>query len=134
MLGLKSRGLEEKFLLLDIAPKGVSAVFLVADAERNLTPRKIWGKYSVNKLLRDPFSRLAKAQLIVSADPAFATTLSLPVGFKRDGTQPLELPELETLLSQTLSRLFVDCRKEAARRLGKNELDKIGRASCRERV
>src|SRR6266568_1539819 len=102
MLGVTSKPLNEKFLLLDIAPKGMSGVLLAVDSERNLIPKKIWNKYPVKKLLRTRFGGVKGAQLVVSADPSLATTISLSVELKRDpALGPLELPELEDLLSQT---------------------------------
>lgn len=103
-------------------------MLLALDDEKKLTPEKPWHDFSFKGTEAHKIQNLKKRKLIVSADPALTTMVSLPIGFRRDKenvNQPLALVELETLLTQEISKVFNRERREASSRLGHDELHTI---------
>ncbi|MDP2598226.1 MAG: hypothetical protein Q8P49_00160, partial [Candidatus Liptonbacteria bacterium] len=118
----------EKFLLLELAPKGTTGVLLAVDENKKITLEKFWDEFSFKGLEAHPIQSLKKRKLIVSADPALTTTVAVPVELSRradDAAQPIIIEELETLLAQAIGKIFHTERSAASGRLGRDELDTI---------
>lgn len=119
---------KEKFLLLEIAPKRTSALLIGVDGDKNISAEKFWEDFSFAKLNSDPLKNLRKRQVIVSAHPAFVTTITCPVLLERDDgvrLQPISLVELENLFSRAMGKIFSQHRGEAGKHLSVNEMDSI---------
>jgi len=118
----------EKFLVLGLSPQRTTAALLGLDDDKKITLEKFWDDFSLKGLQAHSIQQLKKRKLIVSADPALTTTVSVPVELARraeDAANPIVLEEIETLLAQAMGRLFIAERAAAAKRLGGSDLDTI---------
>lgn len=131
----------EKFLVLEVTPAGTNALFLSVDDERNLIFEKSISGTDLRKFLHSPFRSLtqktwegeylfkrARRKVIVSADPSLATTMPIPLELTRDrqlSKDAVTLVELENLIAQAMAKIFTQCRKEASKRLGVDDLNTI---------
>jgi hypothetical protein len=130
----------EKFLVLEVAPQGANALFLSVDEDRKMTVEKIVKNVDLKKFLQSPLRRLSQKswegewlfkshrKVIVSADSSVATTMPVPLDFARDRAQwkdEVTLTELENLIAQAMAKIFTQCRSEAAKRLGVDDINTI---------
>lgn len=119
---------KEKFLILEVSGEKNSGFLLSLDEEKNLKLEKHWPDFSWTKVSRRFLRHLEKWKVVVSADPSFASTVSMPVKLEREAgmtRSPLSSIELENLLAQMSAKLFTQVRGEASRELGIDELDTI---------
>ena len=119
---------KENFLILEVSGKKSSGFLLSLDEEKNLKLEKYWPDFSWIKVSRRFLRHLEKWKVIVSADPSFASTISMPVKLEREAgmvRSPLSSIELENLLAQTSAKVFTQVRGDASRELGIDELDTI---------
>ncbi len=130
----------DKFLVLDATPQGVHGLFLSVDEEHALVIEKYAPKMDLEKYFGRPWRRATQQawegeylfkdhrKVIAVADPALATTVSIPVTLVRealDAKHAITVPELENLIAQEMAKIFNACRAEAAARLGVHELDAV---------
>lgn len=130
----------EKFLVLEVTTEGVNALFLSVDEDRNLIFEKFIKNADLKKFLRSPWRRLTQQtwegnyffkshrKVIVSADPKLATTMPIPLDLVRERARwkdELTLSELENLIAQAMAKIFTQCRNEAAKRLGIDDIHTI---------
>jgi hypothetical protein len=131
---------KEKFLILEITPAGTNGLFLSVDEERNLIFEKFVTGLNLRKFLSSPVRTVSQKtwegkyffkshrKVIVSADSSLATTVPVPLEFIRNPAEAKEeiiLPEIENLIAQSMGKIFNQCRSEAAKRMGIDELDTI---------
>jgi len=132
---------KEKFLILEIAPAGVNALFLTLGENRGIVVEKYVENASLRKFLQSPMRRVTqkswegeylfkrgRRKVIATAHPSLATTIPLPLELPRekaDAKFEITLAELENLIAQAMAKVFNQCRSEAAKRLGIHELDTI---------
>jgi hypothetical protein len=131
---------KEKFLVLDVGQEKVSSLSLCFDEHRHLVIEKIAEDIDLKKFLnaqaRNIFQKSwegkyffnSHRRLMVSADSSFATTIPIPLDFKRhvdEENEPISLGELEDFLARAIARVFPRCRNEASRRLRIAEIDTI---------
>ncbi|HVO28628.1 MAG TPA: hypothetical protein VMT81_01445 [Candidatus Paceibacterota bacterium] len=130
----------EKFLVLEITPDGTNALFLGVDEDRGLVFEKTIPKADLARLLRSPLQRISQKswegeyffkshrKIIVSADPSLATTMPIPLELSRERArwkEEITLDELENLIAQAMAKIFTQCRSEAAKRLGIDDIHAI---------
>ncbi len=131
----------EKFLVLDIAPAGSSALFLSVTPDRKLIFEKLVKGIDLKKFLGSTTQKVARTswegemlfkgsrrKVIAAAHPSLATTVPIPLSLAREhGTAESEitLTELENMIAQAMAKTFNQCRNEAGKRLGTDELDTI---------
>lgn len=121
----------EEFLVLEAHPARTAGFLLAVDDDRAITLEKQWADFPVAKFLkrREKMKNIPwlskKMRVIVSADPALAATLSLPVSFEHKGTETITVTELENLFGQAIGKVFAEYRKEAAAHLKTDELHTI---------
>lgn len=118
----------EKFLILEVSGEKSSGFLLSLDEEKNLELEKHWPDFVWSKVSRRFLRHLEKWKVVVSADPSFASTISVPIKLEREAgmvRSPLSSIELENLLAQMSAKLFTQVRGEASRELGIDELDTI---------
>ena len=128
----------EKFLVLEIMPLGVNGLFLSVDEDRTLIFEKFVRNIDLKKFFRSPVRRATQKswegnyffkghrKVIAVADSTLATTIPIPVDLVReaaDARLEISVPELENLIAQEMAKIYNQCRKEAAERLGIHELD-----------
>lgn len=130
----------EKFLVLEVAPGGANALFLSVDDDRKLVFEKFIRNADLKKFLGSPWRRLMQKswegeylfkshrKIIVAADPSLATTMPIPLELARDRARwkdEIALEELENLIAQAMAKIFTQCRSEAAKRLGIDDIHTI---------
>lgn len=130
----------EKFLVLEVTPHGANALFLSVDEDRRLIFEKYIENADLKKFLRSPWRRVTQKswegnylfkshrKIIVSADPSLATTMPIPLDLSRERAQwesEITLEELENLIAQAMAKIFTQCRNEAAKRLGIDDIHAI---------
>ncbi len=130
----------EKFLVLEVTPAGTNALFLSVDEDNVLTIEKSVAGADLKKFLNSPFRSItqkswegkyffkSRRKVIVSADPSLATTMPIPLDLARDRTKwkdEITLDELENLIAQAMQKVFTQCRSEAAKRLGVDDIHTI---------
>ena len=130
----------EKFLILEVLPRGANGLFLSVDEDRNLVFEKFVEHVDLKKLVESPVRRLAekrwegknlfaaRRRVIAIADPSIATTIPVPVAWDRAGNREKEkitLIEFEDAIAQEMKRIFNGCRSEAAKRLSVDDLSAI---------
>lgn len=131
---------KEKFLILDVAPQGASALFLDFDERRELVFKKIVENLDLKKFLASQAGSIfqkswegnyffnSRRRLIVLADASLATTIPVPLDFKR-GTEladsPITQDEVEDWFARATARIFAGCRLEASRRLRTSDVDTV---------
>jgi len=130
----------EKFLVLEVTPRGANALFLSVDEDRHLVFEKYVRHADLKKFLKSPWRRVSQKswegnyifkshrKMIVSADPSLATTMPIPLDLLRERTlweTEITLEELENLIAQAMAKIFTQCRKEAAKRLGIDDIHAI---------
>lgn len=94
--------------------------------DRRLVREDSWDAIPARNL--SALSRLVrgKSHVIVAVDPHTAHTIRLPLDLRRENPkEPIAPLELENYIGQTVSRVFNQCRDEAANLLGENPLDTI---------
>jgi hypothetical protein len=130
----------EKFLVLEVAPQGANALFLSVDEDRKLIFEKFVKNADFGKFLSSPWRRITQKtwegeyvfkshrKVIVSADPRLATTMPIPLDLARERSRTkdeITLAELENLIAQAMAKIFTQCRNEAAKRLGIDDIHTI---------
>lgn len=116
---------EESFFLLEILPDDrLSGIFLETDADKKISPLKIWQDTSWAELARRlDFKRFIK-NIIIAADSSLTYTAIIPVRLLRENPNiPIFSTELENMLAQEVGKAFSHCRMEAGRELGVDDLD-----------
>ena len=131
---------KEKFLIVDVAPFGASALFLDFDERRELVFKKIAENIDLKKFLASQAGSIfqkswegnsffnSRRRLVVLAGAEFATTIPVPQVLKRDAVfadKPITLGEAEDWFARIMAKIFPTCRTEAARRLGTSDVDTI---------
>lgn len=114
----------EKFLILEITPKGTNGLSLSVDEDRNLVFEKFARHSDLKKLLKT----LARRRVIAAADSSLATTIPVPLELFRERANTktkVTVAELENLIAQAMARIFNGARREAAKRLKGDELNAI---------
>lgn len=133
----------EKFLILEIAPKGTNGLFLSVDEDRAITFERFARHEDLKKFfafLRAPAQAVtqktwegkhffkAHRKVVAVAHPSLATTIPVPLELHRDHTAlktKLTVAELENLIAQEMAKIFTGCRTEAAARMGVHDLDTV---------
>jgi hypothetical protein len=130
----------EKFLILEIAPRGTNGLFLSVDEDRNIIFEKFIKNIDLKKFLQSPARRVSqkawegkylfksRRKIIAAAHPSFATTIPIPLDIPRErasAKSKITIAELENLIAQEMQKIFNGCRSEAAKRMGMNDLDVI---------
>lgn len=130
----------EKFLILEITPKGTNGLFLSVDEDRNVIFEKMANGVPLAKLLKTPARRLSekawegkkfwngRRRVVAVADSSLATTIPIPLELAREHASvknKINVAELENMIAQAMAKVFNGCRSEAARRLGTGDLDAI---------
>lgn len=117
---------QEKFLILQASEHGTSGFMFLLDEEKNLHFKKSWPEFSWSRVSRLIRRHLEHWKIIVVADASVATTMSYPLSLIRDSKKDsISASELENLLGQALVRVWNECRREASKKLGLDELDTI---------
>jgi hypothetical protein len=132
---------KDKFLILEIAPNGVNALFLAVGENRAIELERFSENVDLKKFLKSPVRRMtqkswegeylfkkSRRKVVVTAHPALATTIPIPLELPREHAEAkfeITLAELENLIAQAMGKIFNQCRNEAAKRLGIHELDTI---------
>lgn len=116
---------EESFFLLEILPdERLSGIFLETNADKKLSPVKIWESVSWADLAsRLDFKRFIK-NIVIAADSSLTYAAIVPVRLLRESPNiPLFSTELENMLAQEVGKVFNHCRVAAGRELGVDDLD-----------
>lgn len=117
----------ERHLVLEVLPDQTRGLLLRVTGEKKIVPERTWDDFSwgrMGKLIK----KLRGTKTIVSADPSRAMTITIPAELKRDpkdAAEPLGPVELENLLAQATAQVFTQCREQASRELGLDELHTI---------
>jgi len=130
----------ERFLVLEISPKGAKGLFLNVDENRRIVFEKSVDRLDLENFLASPFQNLLqkswegqrlfkfRRKIIVAADPSVATTIPVPLEIPRDRGQwdeEITIAELENLIAQAMQKVFNACRTDAATRLGVDDIHAI---------
>ncbi len=130
----------EKFLVLEVVPHGVNALFLSVDEDRKLEFEKFVHGADLKKFLGSPWRRVSqkswegeylfktRRRVIVSADSSVATTMPIPLDLARERAlwkDEITLIELENLIAQAMAKIFTQCRSESAKRLAVDDIHTI---------
>jgi hypothetical protein len=133
-------GPRERFLVLEITPKGTNGLFLNVDDDRNVVFEKIVRNADLARLVKSPVRRLSektwegkkffggRRRVVAAADPSLATTIPVPLELAREPESvktAMTLAELENLIAQGMAKIFNGCRAEAAKRLAVSDLDAL---------
>jgi hypothetical protein len=131
---------KEKFLILDVAPGGACALFFSFDERRELVFEKVIEHVNLGKFLASQASSIfqkswegnyffnSRRRLMVFADSKLATTVPVPLDFKRNAALaggPITLGEAENWFAHAMAKIFTPCRLEAARRLDAGEINTV---------
>jgi hypothetical protein len=131
---------KEKFLILDVAPQSASALFLDFDEHRELILKKVIENLDLKKFLAAQAGSIfqkswegnyffnSRRQLVVLADASLATTIPIPLDFKRDAEtadSPVTQGEVEDWFARATAKIFAGCRLEASRRLRTSDVDTV---------
>jgi len=132
---------KDKFIILEIAPNGVNALFLGVDSNRNIQLEKFVENVDLKKFLKSPLRRMtqkswegeylfkkSRRKIVATVHPSLATTIPIPLDLPRDKAEikfEITLAEVENIIAQAMGKIFNQCRSEAAQRLGIHELDTI---------
>ena len=131
---------KEKFLIVDVAPDGASALSLDFNERRELVFKQVAEKVDFKKFLSSQAGSIfqkswegksffnSRRRLVILADPRLATTIPVPLDFKRDVVvmdEPVALGEVEDWLARATAKIFPRCRLEAGRRLGTGDIDTV---------
>ena len=127
--------------MLEVTADGTNALFLSVDEDRKLIFEKFIRNADLSKFLGSAWRRVTqkswegeylfkkgRRKVIVSADPQLATTMPIPLDLVRDRTKwkdEITLTELENLIAQAMAKIFTQCRNEAAKRLGIDDIHTI---------
>lgn len=132
--------LKEKFLVLEITPKGTSGLFISVGEDRNLVFEKLEKKINVKKILKSSVRNILRQswegrylfkshrRIVATVDPTLATTIPVPLDLQRESQRQGEgitMIELEDLFAQAMAMIFNQCRSEAARRLDIEDIHAI---------
>ena len=136
----------EKFLVLEVTPSGTNAAFLGVDEDHRLIIERTVRGGNLKKFLRTGTLPLfhapslpalvARRKIIISADSKLATAMPVPLDLSRDRArwdEELSIDELENLIAQAMAKIFNQCRGEAAKRLGIDDIHTILVAAKAER-
>jgi hypothetical protein len=130
----------EKFLILEITPKGTNGLFLSVDEDRNIVFEKLIEGAPLAKFLKSPARRVSektwegrhffrsRRRVIAAADSSLATTIPVPLKLSREHANMksrITIAELENLIAQAMAKVFNGCRNEAAKRLAASDLDAV---------
>lgn len=131
---------KEKFLIVDVTSSGASALFLDFDERRELSFKKLAENIDFEKFLASQAKSVfqkswegnyffnSRRRLVVLADASLATTIPVPLDFKREPAlahKPVTLEEAEDWFARVTAKIFTRCRLEAARRLGTSDIDTV---------
>lgn len=112
----------EKFLVLELTPRGANASFLSLDENRRLLFEKSKTNVDLKKVLK------SRRKLVVAADTALATTMPVPLALLRDRMrkdEEITLDEIENLIAQAMQKVFTECRSQASKHLAIDDIDTI---------
>ena len=127
-------------MIVDVAPNGASALFLDFDERRELVFRKLVENINFKDFLASQAGSIfqkswegkyffkSRRRLVVLADAAFATTIPIPLDFRRNAEiveKPITLDEVEDWFAHAIAKVFTKCRLEAGRRLGTGDVDTV---------
>jgi len=125
---------------MDVAPQGASALFLDFDERRELVFEKIVENLDFKKFLASQAGSIfqkswegeyffnSRRRLVVLADASLATTIPVPLDFKREASaaaDAITLGEVEDWFARATAKIFTQCRVEAGRRLGTSDIDTV---------
>ncbi len=131
---------KEEFLILNVESGNVSALFLDFNEKREMTLEKITEHLDLRGFLKSQARSISqrswegnyflnsRRRLVVLADAVFATTIPVPLDFKRERTQvntPIAGEEIDDWLHRAMAKIFSRCRLEARRRLGTGDVDTV---------
>lgn len=131
---------KEKFLILDVGANEASALFLNFDERRELILEKTVSHIDLKKFLAAQAGSIfqkswegnyffrSRRRLVVLADANLATTLPVPLDFRRKEEavhEPITLGEAEDWFARATAKIFTGCRLEAGRRLGTGDIDTV---------
>jgi hypothetical protein len=131
---------KEKFLILNVEPGNVSALFLDFNERREMIFEKIVEHLDLGAFLKSQAKSISqrswegnyflssRRRLVVLADATLATTIPVPLDFKREAAQagaPIAADEVDDWLHRAMAKIFSGCRLEAGRRLGTSDIDTV---------
>jgi hypothetical protein len=131
---------KEKFLILNVEPGNASALFLDFNEGRELNFEKIVEHVDLGIFLKSQargisqrswegnYFLTSRRRLVVLADAALATTIPVPLDFKRETSladDPIAENEIDDWLHRAMAKIFTGCRLEAGRRLGTSDIDTV---------
>lgn len=117
-----------------------TGLFLSVDEDRNIILEKLEQGADLKKFLKSPAQRLtqktwegnhlfkSRRRVIAAVDSSLATTIPVPLTLMRDHVHvktKITIAELENLIAEELAKIWNSCRDEAARRLGREDLETI---------
>jgi hypothetical protein len=118
---------KEHFFVLEIRPGSVSGLRVAVGEDKKITITRTltdvpWG----NRIAWENTFRFPKVMPVVALDFSLSHTVFIPVAHVRERIRdPLGESELTDILSQHVGRALSQCRKDAARELGVDELDAL---------
>jgi hypothetical protein len=130
----------ERFLIVNVEPKEFGALFLDFDERREMVFRRTISGNDFREFLsgqaKSIFQRSwegnyffsTRRRLVVLADASLATTIPVPLDFKRDRdrvNESITMVEVEDWFARATAKIFAGCRAEASRRLGTNDVDTV---------
>lgn len=104
-------------------PGGARGALLRLDAERRLTLKKSWRDTPLQEIGGQFRLNTQKTNIIIAAESSLAYTAVLPLQAARENKEPIGSVEIENFLAQGIGKIFNQCRGDAARELGSDELD-----------
>jgi len=117
---------EERYLIVELSPRGERGLLFGVNRDKYLLFRKAWDNFSLATFAKSKNFLKKKLNVIVVTDESAAYVVKIPVELKqRSSKNPLTAGELENLLGQTVSRVFIQHRESAGRALGVNEVDTV---------
>jgi hypothetical protein len=117
---------EEDFLLIEIGPHELNAALVAFDSEKRLRPKRIWRNTTWNALSGPVNLRRFVKHVVFAVDSSLAYTAIIPMRILRDNPSSLLFgTEFENLLAQEAGKFYNQCRLDASRELGMDDLDMV---------
>ena len=131
---------KEHFLIVQVGAKGFSALPLDFDEKRELSLGKAVVGDDFKKFLTDQAGSIfqkswegkyffnSRRRLVVLAGDSLATTLPIPLDFKRSADragEPITVGEVEDWFARATAKIFSRCRAEAGQRLDVGDVDTV---------